>query len=196
MRNIFSFLVGAGLWAGATGCGSSAEADSPASGSMVRPAYFPLKEYLNAQTARLTRQQPAVEKHVTLRDSAPETARVLKTDWAKELQVFYQADINKPALRGAYTVDSAALPNGTRRVTYTRKPGFDNAVVRLAVVRDAVGVRAVDATLQQNNPLFYSEKKLQLHSQAGTLAAYQVRGVQKLVLFDTLRYATDARVVR
>ncbi|UOR04702.1 hypothetical protein MUN82_17350 [Hymenobacter aerilatus] len=196
MRNVFAFLFGAGLWAGATGCGSSAEADSPASGTMMRPAYFPLKEYLDAQAARLTQQQPAVEKRVTLRDSTPETARVPKVDWAQELQVFYQADINKPALRGAYAVDSASLPNGTQRITYTRKPGFDNAVVRLAVVRDASGVRTVDATLQQNNPLFYSEKKLQLQGEAGTLAAYQVRGVQKLVLFDTLRYATNAQVVR
>jgi len=163
---------------------------------MVRPAYFPLKEYLDVQVARLNQQQPPVEKHVTLRGSAPETARVPKIDWAKELQVFYQADINKPALRGAYAVDSTTLPDGTRRITYTRQPGFDNAVVRLAVVRDAAGVRAVDATLQQNNPLFYSEKKMQLQGEAGSLATYQVRGVQKLVLFDTLRYATNARVIR
>lgn len=163
---------------------------------MVRPAYFPLKQYLDAQVARLNQQQPVLEKRVTLRGSAPETARVPKTEWAKELQVFYQADINKPALRGAYTVDSTTLPNGTQQITYARKPGFDNAVVRLAVVRNASGVQAIDATLQQNNPLFYSEKKLQLRGEAGNLAAYQVRGVQKLVLFDTLRYATDARMVR
>ncbi|MBW3129729.1 hypothetical protein [Hymenobacter profundi] len=196
MRNIFIFLIGAGLWAGATGCGSSAEADSPASATTVRPAYFPLKEYLDAQATRLNQQQPPVEKRVTLRGSAPETTRVPKIEWDKELQVFYQADINKPALRGAYAVDSTTLPNGTRQILYTRKPGFDNAVVRLTVVRDASGVRSVDATLQKNNPLFYSEKKLQLRGQAGTLDAYQVQGVQKLVLFDTLRYATNARVVR
>ena len=38
--------------------------------------------------------------------------RVPAVKWADELQIFFQADINKAALRGAYAVDSVALPEG------------------------------------------------------------------------------------
>lgn len=192
MRNALRKLLAVGLLGSVVGCGASSETAAPASN--VRPAYFALKPYLDAQAALLNQRRPAVEKRVVLRDGSPETVRVPQVDWTKELQVFYQADINKPALRGVYTVDSTTTTDGTHRYAYTRKPGFDNAVALLAVTKDASGIREVAATLQQDNPLFYSEKKLVLQAATGSLVAYQVRGVQKLILFDTLRYATAARV--
>jgi len=175
------------------GCSSPEPAASPAT-SQAATAYFPLKQYLDGQAAALNQRHPAVMKHVLLRDTPPETTRVPQVDWTKELQIFYQADINKPALRGAYSVDSSATADGAELYTYTRQPGIENAVTVLRVERDQAGVRAVSATLSQNNPLFSSEKKMELRAQNGTLTSYQVKGVQKLVLFDTVRYSTEARV--
>ena len=165
---------------------------SPAAGRTT--AYFPVKAYLDAQAARLNQQHPAVTKRVQLRGEAPETTRVPRVDWTKELQIFYQADLNKPALRGAYAVDSGTTAGGARLYTYTRKTGFANPVTVLRVEQDGSGVRAVSATLAQTNPLFSSQKKMELRAQNGTITSYQVRGVQKLILFDTVRYATAARV--
>ena len=166
---------------------------SPAAGRTT--AYFPVKAYLDAQAARLNQQHPAVTKRVQLHGEAPETTRVPQVDWTKELQIFYQADLNKPALRGAYAVDSNTTAAGAHLYTYTRKPGFANPVTVLRVEQDGSGVRAVSATLAQTNPLFSSQKKMELRAQNGTITSYQVKGVQKLILFDTVRYATAARVV-
>lgn len=175
-------------------CGDVSGPAAPA--SAPRPLYFDVKGLLNEQIAGLQRRNPATTKRVQLRDGATETVRVPQVKWADELQVFYQADINKAALRGAYAVDSAALPGGGYRLTYTRQPGQKNApVARLQVQRDAAGTpQTVAATIRQHNVLFSTEKLLRLDLRQGQLTGYEVRGAQKLVLFDTLRYAAAGRV--
>jgi hypothetical protein len=160
-----------------------------------KPGYFDVKGFLDAQVAQLSQQQPAVEKQVQLRNGQTETTRVVKTDWSKELQIFYQADINKPALRGAYEVT-----NINSKQQYLRKPGTDASVVALAVGTSSNQPKAAPETLaaviQQDNALFYSEKKLLLTMRNGQLTEYEVYGVQKLAFFDTVRYSVRTRVVQ
>jgi len=183
-------LVLAGLgWL--TACGDA----GPGAPAARRPLYFDVKGLLDKQVAQLARRQAAVTKQVSLRGEATETVRVPAVKWADELQIFFQADINKAALRGAYTVDSVALPEGLLRRTYTRLPGQPNApVARLMVVQQNGAPVEVAATIDQDNPLFSTQKQLQLQLSNGQLRAYRVQGTQKLVLFDTLRYAAAARV--
>lgn len=181
-------LVGVGLL---TGCGEA----GPAAPAARRPLYFDVKGLLEKQIAQLEQRHAAVTKHVSLRNGAPETVRVPAVKWVDELQIFFQADINKAALRGAYDVDSAALPGGLMRRTYTRRPGQPNApVTRLSVVQQGAAPQEIAATIEQNNPLFSAQKQLRLQFRGGQLRSYEVAGTQKLILFDTLRYAAAGRV--
>ncbi|UPL48973.1 hypothetical protein [Hymenobacter sublimis] len=161
-----------------------------------KPAYFNLLGFLETQATLLNQRQPAVEKQVLLRDGQQETTRVTQLDWAKELQIFQQADINKPALRGLYQVDSAATAEGFTRRSYRRQPGTEHPVEQLTVLSEGSTVRELTATVAQDNPLVYSAKTMTLRCQNGQVASYQVRGVQKLVLFDSVRYSVQSRVVR
>jgi hypothetical protein len=157
-----------------------------------------MKSFLDAQTQDLTRRKPAVEKRVKLRGGQIETTRVPEVEWDNELQIFYQTDINKPALRGAYQIDSVIQEDGRLRRTYRRKPDVENAVERLTVISlpsAPAAAQEITATLTQDNPLFFSQKRVALHAANGRLLDYQVTGVQKLVLFDTLRYSAAVRVV-
>jgi hypothetical protein len=177
-------------------CGTTDdEATMRANPANRKPGYFDVKKYLDAQVTRLNQLQPAVEKQVQLRNGRTETTRVAKTDWSKELQIFYQADINKPALRGVYS--TATVGNQQQ---YTRKPGSDAPVASLAIGPAANQPKQVPETLaaviQQDNALFYSEKKLRLSVRNGQLAEYEVRGVQKLAFFDTVRYSVRTRVMQ
>lgn len=179
------------------GCGQSTAGSDPAAPGAAHRAgpYFDLRGLLDAQVQALTARHPGVEKQVSLRGSAPETVQVPSVKWADELQIFYQADINKAALHGAYAVDSASLPGGATRRTYRLRPGHDNApVLRLEVTSTAGQPQLIAATLKQDNALSFGQKDLRLTLQNGRVSQYSVRGVQKLVLFDTLRYATTARV--
>ncbi|WP_460548855.1 hypothetical protein [Hymenobacter daeguensis] len=185
---------GAALLAGAlalAGCGDA----GPAAPAARRPLYFDVKGLLASQITGLEQRHAAVTKHVSLRGNAPETVRVPKVKWADELQIFFQADINKAALRGAYAVDSAALPGGLLRRTYTRLPGQPNApVARLTVVQQGTVPQEIAATIIQNNPLFSAQKQLRMQLQNGQLRTYEVVGTQKLILFDTLRYTAAGQV--
>jgi len=181
-------LVAAGLLAG---CGDAAPATSP----VRRPLYFDVKGLLNQQIAQLDGRHAAVTKRVSLRGSAPETVQVPAVKWVDELQVFFQADINKAALRGAYALDSVVLPGGAIRRTYTCRPGQPNApVARLSVVQQGPVPQAMEATIRQHNVLFSTDKQLRLQLANGLLQTYEVVGTQKLVLFDTLHYAAAGRV--
>ncbi len=173
------------------GCGDA----GPAAPIARRPLYFDVKGLLTKQVAQLAQRHAAATKRVSLRGSAPETVRVPAVKWADELQIFFQADINKAALRGAYRVDSVALPGGLLRRTYTRQPGQPNApVARLVVVQQGAVAQEVAATIVQNNPLFSAQKQLRFQLQNGQLRRYEVVGTQKLVLFDTLHYAASGQV--
>lgn len=193
MRKYTAALVGVLL--GLAGCGPGDTATVRPNPANRRPAYFNLLGFLEQQSTLLSQRRPAVEKQVLLRDGQQEVTRVQPTEWAKELQVFQQADINKPALRGLYSVDSAALPAGLMRRTYRRLPGTDHPVEQLTVVSQGTMVQDITATVAQDNPLVYSAKTLELHCQNGQLMQYRVNGVQKLILFDSVRYAVRGRVL-
>ncbi|MDU0370605.1 hypothetical protein ACFPAF_09400 [Hymenobacter endophyticus] len=193
MRKYAAALLGGLL--GLASCGPGDTATVRPNPANRKPAYFNLLGFLEQQSTLLGQRRPAVEKQVLLRDGQQEVTRVQPTEWAKELQIFQQADINKPALRGLYVVDSAALSSGLVQHTYRRLPGTDHPVEQLTVVsRDSV-VQDITASIDQDNPLVYSAKTVELHCQNGQLTSYRVNGVQKLILFDSVRYAVRGRVL-
>ena len=189
------FLTSTLLALGSCG-GSTTTADPAAPGAAhVSGPYFDMRGLLDAQVRQLTARHPGVTKQVSLRGNAPETVRVPQVKWADELQVFYQADINKAALHGVYRTDSSTEASGATRRTYTAQPGRENVpVTRLSVLSRGGQPEEIEATLRQDNTLFFGQKNLRLTLQQGQLRTYGVRGTQKLVLFDTLHYRTTAQV--
>jgi hypothetical protein len=184
---------GAALLAGAlalAGCGDA----GPAAPAARRPLYFDVKGLLSKQVELLEQRHAATVKSVSLRDGAIETVRVPDVKWADELQIFFQADINKAALRGAYTVDSVAMEAGVSRRVYTLLPGHPNApVTRLVVIQRRTEPLELAATVVQNNPLFSAQKQLRLIFKDGKLWHYNVTGSQKLIFFDKLSYSAGGQ---
>ncbi|WP_400192922.1 hypothetical protein [Hymenobacter sp. B81] len=176
----------------------SACSGEPADRPARRPAgYFDTVGLLDAQIKQLQAQRLGLEKAVVLRDGQTETRQLRQVNWANELELFYQADINKPALRGAYKQTSAADSTGLTRQTFRRRPNVEHPVLELSVLRAGATVRELQARISQDNALFFSGKQLALRfGPDGLLTDYQVRGSQKLVVFDSTRYAARARVLR
>ncbi|MBS1522725.1 MAG: hypothetical protein JST50_17130 [Bacteroidetes bacterium] len=68
-------------------------------------AFFNIKGYFEADSARLTKENPLVTKTVT-HNQIPETQKVHISDWGTELSLFTQSDINRPAWRNSYNVSN------------------------------------------------------------------------------------------
>lgn len=69
-------------------------------------AFFDIKGYFEADSARLTKKNPLVIKTVT-HNKTPETQKVHISDWGTELSLFIQSDINRPAWRDSYDVSTS-----------------------------------------------------------------------------------------
>lgn len=165
----------------------------------AKPAYFDLKGFLDEQRRDLESAAPSVTKTVKTDGAAPEIKHLARVNWERELGFFYEADLNKPALRGAYRAATAPLPGGGQRVTYTRKAGERGAVRWLAVETGKQGtVTRVIAEQDEQNALFSSTRALALHCDPAPahnrLLSYAIEGRQKLVFFDATTYAVKGEV--
>ncbi len=72
----------------------------------VKNQYFDIKGYFRADSARMAKSKLRVNKMV-MHNGISETKLVRIANWGNELNLFAQSDINKPAWRLSYTIDTA-----------------------------------------------------------------------------------------
>lgn len=85
--------------------------DNPGQQAAVQKQYFDLKGYFSQEAKRLTSLNPVVDKTVMVNKST-ERKKIRIADWNGELTNFSDADINKSAWIGLFTVqktDSSEL---------------------------------------------------------------------------------------
>ncbi|MDX5443819.1 MAG: hypothetical protein LPJ89_08575, partial [Hymenobacteraceae bacterium] len=81
-----------------------------------------------------------------------------------------------------------------------KRPDADVLVQQLIIETDTVQQsRKLKAILEQDNMLYYSQKILTIEtaSTAGKehISAYNIQGLQKLILFDSLTYQVQVKVL-
>lgn len=158
---------------------------------------FNVSGYVQQEIKRLQASQPAVLKSVETEKEPAETIQVDNLDWAEELAVFEEADINKPTLREYYTSEKQALPDGGTAITYTKKEDARTPVERLYLqLSPDQKLQHLEATFKDQNLLFFSKRKaiLQADPATGNLAGYSIKGVQKLIFGDSLHYSIQANL--
>ena len=99
-KNIYHNLIAAGI-----GIALLMPACKPAIKEDATAKYFDLKAYFKADSARLSNLNKPVRKTVT-HNGVTETKEVKIDDWSQELSLFSQSDINKPAWRDSYKVQT------------------------------------------------------------------------------------------
>ncbi|MGZ3810981.1 MAG: hypothetical protein ACXVJN_04610 [Mucilaginibacter sp.] len=67
--------------------------------------FFDIKGYFKADSLRLVKLNPLVNKTV-VHNGTTETKKVRISNWGNELRLFTESDINKPAWRASYSVQS------------------------------------------------------------------------------------------
>jgi len=83
---------------------ASCKKDSGAGADTMK--FFDVKGYFSKEAARLSKLNPEINK-TAVYNKQPETQTVHITNWANELSMFSESDINKPAWRASYDMQSS-----------------------------------------------------------------------------------------
>ncbi len=188
MKNLtFNLVLALGLLAVLSGCGEVAgSADS---------RFVALEALLDEQVRLLQATNPAVKKSVLAPEGMQEKT-FQNVDWGKELAAFRQADLGKPGLRGAYTVQDVAPNVRLFRV----KPG-ENAEVQEVRVEFADGnrVKSVQALVNDENYLYHTRRTFRLdfapRGDQWLVRTYRIEGFQKLLWNQAKPFAVRADVL-
>lgn len=163
---------------------------------------FDLEKLLDDQVSRLTKGNFEVHKKTIIDDSvesfylAPDSL-----GWQKELSLFKTADIHKPGLRGFYRKD-IYNEKDTRIEQYTLEDTSQSETLYLKINRDSVSekILSIIAAQQTDNPIYRSRRDLYLYfihpeQDQIQLDSFVVKGYQKMILQDTVRYFTAGKIV-
>ena len=190
MKYIFLLLI---AFAG-TAC-----SDTNTTQRVEKPVYFDVAGYVKGQIDALSKQKPGVAKRTQMGKNVEQhTTRTI--NWSRELELFTQADINKPAFRSSYTI---ARPDSLT-YRYVLKPTEKDLTVRSLTIRlDSVThqPRRIDALLATENRLYTSERQIFLESgpQAGNkwgVTHYRVSGFQHLSISNRNTFDVEGTVLQ
>ncbi len=152
--------------------------------------YFDLKGLVEKQIKTLNVQKPVVQKVVIIADSS-ENQSVKTIDWSKELELFTQADLNKPAFIQSYQVDSSSMG-----VKYTLKESEKLPIKYLTINRSGEDGISIEAMINTNNYLYETERHLKLSIKNSELTDYQIDGFQKIVFGNKKTFKINGNIVR
>ena len=108
------------------------DADAPVESRINTKPYFDLKGYFEQQISQLKTSQPKAVKKVSI-GAKTEEITTDTLDYAQELRIFTDSDINKPAWLDKYTIDSVKNTGGNlQAISY--KANTDDLKVRLIEV--------------------------------------------------------------
>jgi hypothetical protein len=174
---------------GISSCTSPAKQDQPI-------VYYDVLGFVKQQITDLSVRKPLVKKAVGINETRSQQ-QTRDINWSRELALFTQADINKPALRTSYQI---SRPDSLT-YQYTLKNLADQLTVQSLTVQVDSAThqpRRIEAVLQTSNPLYSSERNLLLESGPTggqwRVNHYRLSGFQKLPYFDKNRFLVEGQV--
>jgi hypothetical protein len=171
-RNVILFVTILFLMA----CGPSAQ-----QGTAPEP-YFDLKGYMEQEVVRLNQLNPTVDKIVTVNNQA-ERKQIKVANWTDELTVFLDADINKSAWQGLFTVSKSDTLE-------TFRSNDDKVYVKsLQVERKNKQVTGITVLLNTKNYLYQSADTLRYYPDS----LYEIGKQQHIKLLNPKKYRVSGR---
>ena len=158
--------------------------------------FFDLKGFIEGQITELNLEKPVVSKSMAIGKERSKLSSK-EIDWKKELELFIQADINKPAYKNSYTVNRP----DSLTYEYVVKQNEKIPVRYLKIKLDRPGGLPVkiEALLQSQNKLYQSEKKIDLSgiikNGKSRTVSYNIDGFQKLITMDKKPFTIQASVM-
>ena len=152
--------------------------------------YFDLKGLVETQIKTLNKQKLVVQKTILMSNKV-ENQSINTIDWAKELELFIQTDLNKPAFAQSYQVDSSLAG-----VKYTLKETEKLPVKYLTISKIGEDTIKVEALVSNENYLYETERHLKLAIKNDIVSDYQIEGFQKIIFGDKKAFKINGIIKR
>jgi hypothetical protein len=137
----------------------------------------------------------------TVNGAHQEDRKLDKSDsvfWARTLNLVNKADINQPALRGAY-IEKDSMINASKNFklkSFYPKKKDDTHVLFLNVHYDSTlsHIQRLETIVRDKNLLYFTERKINLsfdiYQGQSRVIQYEVLGKQKIIFGDTIHFTT------
>ncbi|WP_044201095.1 hypothetical protein [Flammeovirga sp. OC4] len=156
---------------------------------------FDLTSVVDSAVKDLSRTSPAVEKKV-LYDGQEDKVASSTINWEDELEVFEDADINKPILKNSYQKSIQNKPDGGT-LTRFEASGPRELVRWMEIEKDSDGeLLKIAFKMLTDNSLYATEKEGQLvFSEGQKLKSYAIEGIQTIVFLGDKHYSIEGNLV-
>lgn len=157
--------------------------------------YFDLTSVVDSAIEDLSRRSPKVKKEISY-DGESNSLDLSEINWKDELEVFEDADINKPILKNSYETTVKEMARGYSMTRYEAS-GPRELVRWLEVEKDQNGeIQKVAFKIVTDNSLYASEKEGTLVFTKGRkLKSYSIEGVQSIVFLGDKHYSVAGNLV-
>lgn len=120
--------------------------------------FFNLKKYFEKESQRLDKQKPKITKFAKLNDLI-DTLKTKEINWKSELEIFANADINKPAWQDSYKIDTIKKENNILKISYLAK-NEELAVKEILLKKQANKIAEIKIKTKNQNILFENQQEL------------------------------------
>ena len=146
--------------------------------------YVDLQGFFSAEASRLNAQKPTFTKTVCINGKTESKVVNKSIDWEKELSVFKEADINKPAFKGMYQITK--LANKTIYTTVSKNVPVKRIEVDFGNTKKPIGIRIFQLT---KNMIYQSTDTLSYYPDS----VYSIHKKQVVRVLGTTDYAIDGK---
>ncbi len=182
------------LW---TACSVPPESREP-----MEKQYFDLSALMHDQVVLLSILNPRFKKRIEL-DGKAETleGRLDSSQWATELQVLAELDINLPRLKDSYSVSESYLQGDIKVISYQLNEHQESGIQYLRVFKDAVldELLRIEVRKRVGNFLYDSESLIEMTFDTDDigetfLRTYRIDGQQSILFLEATRFEIDGDI--
>jgi hypothetical protein len=169
---------------------------------MENKPYFDLAGVIEQQLMLLDSLDPQLRLTAAIGEQEESTlTRKDSASWAEMLQLYADADLNDPVLRGMYEVQDSSLENSPLRAKVFRARDEDVEIPYMKIYFEEVpeNLRYVEALFREENPLYSTRRLMRLtfHEVSGLnrLSSFSSSGKQKMIFQDSVIYHTEGEIL-
>jgi hypothetical protein len=155
----------------------------------INPTYFDLKSFFRSEAESLTLTDMHIRKKITTLSDLEEK-EFRNINWEKELRPFSESDINKPAWKLSYSIDTFYLQSQVSIVYKSKEAKLP--IKKLEVILKNNKVAMIKIASEKQNSYYHSAQNLFYEVGKG----YSIQGGQKVILADSSKYNIEATFIK